>query len=171
MAWRPNGEFIRGELDNRTRGKVTGWLEFHQLGRVEMDLNGDFHEDIAGCLVRLKGKDKPERLHYLDDFAKKQTGKVGDMTAGLPPAPYVGYPYFEWYGVGNGRVVIELEPGAVEIADGPWWRPGDEHTEKVQGQSAAGFTSFCSGLVKKTGAAVINPMAAARPKKKGGHQN
>ena len=39
----------------------------------------------------------------MDGFAQHQTGKVGDMTAGLPPADYVsGYCYLEWYGQENG---------------------------------------------------------------------
>ena len=43
----------------------------------------------------------------MDGFGLHQTGKVGDITAGLPPQDYVDYPYIEWYGDDNGRVVIE----------------------------------------------------------------
>src|SRR5690242_11089716 len=52
MAWRPYANLIDGELDNRTPGKVTGWMCFYRRGkrplRVTFDLAGDFHEDIRG---------------------------------------------------------------------------------------------------------------------------
>ena len=55
----------------------------------------------------------------MEDFALQQTGKVGDITAGLPPADYVNYPYIEWYSDENGRVLIELEPAQVEVIGTP----------------------------------------------------
>ncbi|MCX5646696.1 MAG: hypothetical protein NTZ17_18770 [Phycisphaerae bacterium] len=56
---------------------------------------------------------------YMDGIAPQQTGKVGDITAGLPPVDYVNYPYIEWYSDENGRVVIELEPVQVEVIGTP----------------------------------------------------
>src|SRR6058998_2643976 len=57
MAWRPYQNLIDGELDNRTAGKVTGWMRFYRRGkdpfRVTFDLTGDFHEDIRGKVIRL----------------------------------------------------------------------------------------------------------------------
>lgn len=52
-------------------------------------------------------------------FSKKQTGKVGDITAGLPPQDYVSYPYIEWYSEDNGRVVIELPNENVRVIGKP----------------------------------------------------
>jgi hypothetical protein len=49
----------------------------------------------------------------------RQTGKVGDMTAGRAPADYVKYPYFEWYSERNGRVVLELSAEQVEVIGTP----------------------------------------------------
>ena len=52
---------------------------------------------------------------YMKDFAFVQEGEVGDITAGLPPYPYVKYPYIEWYSKLNGRVVLELDEDQIEI--------------------------------------------------------
>jgi len=70
MAWRPYENLIDGELSNRVPGKVTGWMRFfrrrRQPLRVVFDLEGDFHEDIRGSDILLKG----------DAPADKNTGIV-----------------------------------------------------------------------------------------------
>ncbi len=57
MAWRPYGNLIEGELDNRVPRKVTGWIRFFRSGKKPLkaifDLTGDFHEDIRGKIIRL----------------------------------------------------------------------------------------------------------------------
>ena len=57
MAWRPYENLINRELDNRTPGKVTGWMRFFRFGKrplkVRFDLNGDFHDDIRGKVISL----------------------------------------------------------------------------------------------------------------------
>lgn len=42
--------------------------------------------------------------------------------------PYVAYPYIEWYSASNGRVVLELDSGQLEILGdlGPWQRIPEE---------------------------------------------
>jgi len=117
---------IEGELDNTHLGKVTGWMRFAGMkDRVTFNLQGDFHRDIRGAKIRFTGDaaetDPPaDANEYMKGFALHHTGKVGDMTAGLPPADYVaGYCYLEWYGEENGRVVIELEPTQVEVIGTP----------------------------------------------------
>jgi hypothetical protein len=119
MAWRPNAYLIEGELDNTQLGKVTGWMRFAGMsGKVTFELEGNFHRDIRGAKIRFKGdasETEPEAKAYLHGFAKHQTGKVGDMTAGLPPAQA----YLEWYGDYNGRVVIELKQSQVEVIGTP----------------------------------------------------
>src|SRR5712692_9700998 len=95
MAWRPYENLIDGELDNRTPGKVVGWMRFYQRGkrplRVTFDLDGDFHEDIRGKAIRLSNpqpSDQNTELDgegtYMEGFAPRQRGAVGDITAGLP---------------------------------------------------------------------------------------
>jgi len=119
MAWRPKDNLIEGMLDNTTPGKVTGWLKF--LGMqdlVRLDLAGDFHEDIRGKKIRLRNRSpQVDRPSSMDRFVAQQTGVVGDMTAGLPPYPYSRYPYLEWYGHENGRVVLEFDADEVEVVD------------------------------------------------------
>ncbi len=124
MAWRPNEQFVEGVLDNTVPGKVTGWMKFAGMKeKVVFDLEGNFHRDIRGAKVRLRGDgesaDAAQAAKYMESFSTLQKGKVGDMTAGLPPADYVTYPYFEHYGDDNGRVVIELERSQVEVIGRP----------------------------------------------------
>src|SRR5690242_4992819 len=80
MAWRPYENLINGELDNRTTGKVTGWMRFYRFGRrplkVRIDLTGDFHDDIRGKVIRLSNpahSDRNASLEregtYMDGFA------------------------------------------------------------------------------------------------------
>ena len=93
MAWRPYQNLIDGELDNRTAGKVTGWMRFYRRGkdpfRVTFDLTGDFHEDIRGKVIRLSNPLASEENAKLtrdsmEGFATRQVGTVGDITAGIP---------------------------------------------------------------------------------------
>ena len=123
MAWRPKKYLLEGELDNTTPGKVTGWMKFAGLkDKVTFDLDGDFHRDIRGASIRIrssyKGADAPA-ISYMDGFALHQQGKAGDMTAGLPPVDYVDYPYLEWYSTSNGRIVLELDAGQVQLIGTP----------------------------------------------------
>jgi hypothetical protein len=133
MAWRPYENLLAGELDNSTPGKVTGWIRFFRRGEapltVTLHLQGDFHEDIRGKIIRLTNpnpSDRHETLDrpgsYMDGMAESQVGAVGDMTAGLPingEYPYVNYPYIEWYSEHNGRVVLELDPPQVAVVEPP----------------------------------------------------
>jgi hypothetical protein len=125
MAWRASAYLIEGELDNTHLGKVTGWMRFAGMKeKVTFDLEGDFHRDIRGAKIRFTGPafetDPPADAESgMDGFGLRQTGKVGDITAGLPPADYVSYPYIEWYSDENGRVLLELEPAQVEVIGTP----------------------------------------------------
>lgn len=125
MAWRVSAYLIEGELDNTHQGKVTGWMEFAGMKeKMTFDLKGDFHRDIRGAKIHFTGDasetDPPaDAESEMEGIAVQQTGKVGDITAGLPPVDYVNYPYIEWYSDENGRVVIELEPVQVEVVGTP----------------------------------------------------
>src|SRR5262249_52350976 len=90
MAWRPYENLIDGHLDNRSDGRNTGWVRFYQRGmyplKVELQLEGDFHEDIRGSVLRLKNprpSDKNEtlgaRITYMDGFLPTQHGTAGDI--------------------------------------------------------------------------------------------
>jgi len=86
-------------------------------------LGGNFHRDIRGAKIRLIGgatDNESGAEEYLQGFASHQTGKVGDITAGMPPADYVsGSVYIEWYSQLNGRVVLELEQDQIELLSTP----------------------------------------------------
>ncbi|MFH1616361.1 MAG: DUF2958 domain-containing protein [Planctomycetota bacterium] len=174
MAWRPNEQFIEGILDNTTPGKVTGWMRFAGMkDRIIFDLEGDFHRDIRGAKIRLRGDGESanaeESEKYMDGFATVQKGNVGDMTAGRKPADYVNYGYFEWYGNDNGRVVIELEPDQVEILTQPIPAcESDPLDRKKQAENMAGFlcgiASACN-IPEQNAIATGNTVAVERAKK------
>ena len=149
MAWRPYDQFIEGILDNTVLGKVTGWMRFAGLkDKVMFDLEGNFHRDIRGARVRLRGQGESENSEesakYMDGFSLTQKGNVGDMTAGRQPADYVDYPYFEWYSEENGRCVIELEPDQVELLTQPV--PACESDPVSRKEQAEHMANFLCGL-------------------------
>jgi len=150
MAWRPTRYLLEGELDNTKRGKVTGWMKFAGInGKVTFDLKGDFHRDIRGAKIRFQGdgtEEDPEATSYMHGFARHQTGSAGDITAGLRPHDYVEYPYVEWYSPENGRVVIELDPGQVEVLGNllPWMQEEPIRRD----QQARNMTRFLRGVAE-----------------------
>ena len=125
MAWRPTRYLIEGELYNIERRKVTGWMQFQGLeDQVTFDLEGEFHRDIRGAGLYFYGDgdyatDNREAKTYMKHFALRQTGQVGDITAGLPPHDYASYPYIEWYSEQNGRVVLELKCEQIAVIGTP----------------------------------------------------
>jgi hypothetical protein len=99
MAWRPYGNLINGELDNRNPGKVTGWIRFFRQGmeplKVILDLSGDTHEDIRGKVIRLLNWTPSDRSKefgldstYMKGFSVEQRGTAGDITAGRSLGPW-----------------------------------------------------------------------------------
>ena len=154
MAWRPTEYLIEGELDNTCPNKVTGWMKFAGVkDKVTFDLEGNFHRDIRGAKIHFTGDAYEDSAdidsgNYFDGFARHQTGTVGDMTAGLPPADYVsGYCYLEWYGHENGRVVIELEPVQVEVIGTPI--PAIESDPISRGQQNRDMAAFLGSLAQE----------------------
>ena len=159
MAWRPTEHLIEGELDNTTPGKVTGWLQFSGMKQtVVVDLKGNFHRDIRGAKIRLRGngcEDNPRAKAAMRGFAVEQTGETGDITAGLPPQDYASYPYIELYSDQNGRIVIELEPNQVEVIGRPIPAcESDPISRQEQQQKMAGFLA---GLSQAAGVVAIAP--------------
>lgn len=174
MAWRPNEQFIEGILDNTVPGKVTGWMSFTGMkDKVIFDLEGDFHRDIRGAKVRLRGDGESANVEesekYMEGFSQLQKGNVGDMTAGREPADYVNYGYFEWYGDDNGRVVIELEPDQVEILTQPIPAcESDPLDRKKQAENMAGFLcgiAAACGIPETNAVAIADTEAVERAKK------
>jgi hypothetical protein len=92
MAWRIHDKVLKGEIDNRERGRVRGriWL----LGRdepVTLELLGNCCRDLAGCLVTFTNPTPtaagepspptPRRDKMSSELAIQQTGVAGDITA------------------------------------------------------------------------------------------
>jgi hypothetical protein len=157
MAWRPSNYLLEGELDNTQPGKVTGWTRFAGLKeQVTFDLEGNFHRDIRGAKIRFRGDGQsadPDSSAYFDGFSLKQTGNVGDITAGRAPADYTEYPYIEWYSEQNGRVVLELDPEQVEVIGKPI--PACESDPIPREQQAQNMAAFLGGLSKQLGVPAI----------------
>jgi len=150
MAWRPTEYLIEGELDNTHPNKVTGWMRFAGVKeKVTFDLEGNFHRDIRGAKIHFTGDAYEDQADvdpgdYFDGFAQHQTGEAGDITAGLPPRDYVDYPYVEWYGEANGRVVIELAQAQVEVIGMPI--PACESDPISRQQQSRNMAAFLGGL-------------------------
>ena len=91
MALRPTEVLIEGMLDNTEPNIVTGWMIFSGMkDKVTFNLEGNFHRDIRGAKIRFTNEavESESAAKYLEGFSSHQTGKVGDMTAGLPPHDY-----------------------------------------------------------------------------------
>eukprot|EP01035_Chromulina_nebulosa_P057073 gene57073-biopygen40839 len=85
MAWRIDQSVIRGEIDNRTRDRVTGRIWFEGLAEpVELDLTGNAWRDLAGRrleFVNPVAVKPPLSPDEVASFAPRQTGAIGDCTA------------------------------------------------------------------------------------------
>lgn len=156
MALRINKELIRGEIDSRTEGTVTGtlWLADHSEP-VRLLLQGNPWRDLAGCLVRFTHPNPESGRGTV--LADPQAGVVGDMTAsrkvrvlreseeGQPLGAAVSQEqkwttalYLEWFSEENGRVVVESADYTIEIAAAPTWSmtEAQEHTQREANAAA-----------------------------------
>jgi hypothetical protein len=167
MAWRIHEQIIRGEIDNRTRGKVTGklWLTSHQEP-VILELDGNAWRDLAGH--RLTFSNPEPKPGDTASFHAIQRGQVGDMTASrkarVPdcsmeefleyyakrepfPWHWGNVLYLEWFSERNGRVVIEATNYALELDTEPAWRMTEEEETAQAEANAAAMTGFMERMV------------------------
>jgi hypothetical protein len=144
---------MEGELDNTVPNKVTGWIQFAGMEKkATFDLTGDFHRDIRGAKIRFVGDGKPDdpaAAKYMEGMAEHQTGKAGDITAGLPPQDYSSRPYIELYGDENGRIVLELEPEQVTVIGQPI--PACESDPVSREKQRQNMTAFLGGMARELG--------------------
>lgn len=173
MAWRIDEQVIRGEIDNRTPGKVRGqlWL----LGRdepIRLELEGNPWRDLAGHLLRFTNPapkaGPPERL------AAEQSGVVGDITASrkvkVPdismdelmecyrkkepfPWHWGNSLYLEWFSQRNGRVVIETTDFTLELDDTAAWTMSEEEELDQRRANEAAMTGFMDRMLLAAGGA------------------
>jgi hypothetical protein len=167
MAFRIQDSVVRGEIDNRVKGKVTGqiWME----GRpepVRLELIGNAHPDLAGCLLTFTNPQKRFAHQHLTTLNPVQRGTIGDLTASRkvrvfdipvieaydrckrgekPPEHMANCLYLEWFSETNGRVVIESVDYTLEIS-APEWRLTPEENEQRAREAAAGMDVFMQKL-------------------------
>jgi hypothetical protein len=166
MAWRIEESVIRGEIDNRIRGRVTGRIWF--AGRtepLELSLTGDCWRDMAGRLLEFTNPEP--KAGEFDHLATLQQGAVGDISASrkvkVPDIPLdqIGefyaakkpFPwhwgnslYLEWFSQCNGRVVIESASYQLKIVGEPAWEMTPEEEESQRRANGAAITSFMEQL-------------------------
>jgi hypothetical protein len=152
MAWRLHEHVLRGEIDNRTRGRVVGriWLAGIEEPLV-LDLLGDCHPDLAGCLLHFENpqpiamKTKPP--------AWRQRGTAGDITAarkvrvfdipfeeacamikagGTPPEHMANALYLEWHSDLSGRILIESTFYRLDVSEPAWHFSSEELAESAR---------------------------------------
>lgn len=166
MAWRIDEQVIRGEIDNRTRGKTTGRIWF--VGRdkpVVLSLDGNPWRDLAGHVLSFSNPTPKPGLP--DGLAEEQHGSVGDITASrkvkIPDVPIEevmelcrqGRPfpwhwgntlYLEWYGAHNGRVVIETAAFTLKLEGAPAWSMSEKDEIAQRCANAEAMTGFMGRL-------------------------
>ena len=150
MAWRLHEHVLRGKIDNRTRGQVSGeiWLAGIDEPLV-LELTGDCAPDLAGCELSFQNPDpipmatKPPAHH--------QRGPAGDMTGArkvrvfdvpideaiamsrrgeTPPEHMANAVYLEWFCERSGRVVIESADYRLQISESAWRYSKEEIAER-----------------------------------------
>ncbi len=171
MAWRIDEAVVRGEIDNRVRGRVTGRIWF--VGRAEpvaLDLEGNCWRDLAGRRLEFTHpRPRPGDLASLDSH---QRGVVGDISASrkvkvpdIPPGDLSLYyktgremPWhwgnaltLEWFSEGNGRVVIETAAFELKMVGEPAWEMSEAEEEAQRRANAEAITGFMGRLVEASG--------------------
>jgi hypothetical protein len=172
MAWRIDEAVVRGELDNRVRGHVTGRIWFVGMEQpAVLELEGNCWRDLAGR--RLEFTNPHPKPANLENLAPQQQGAVGDITASrkvrVPDIPldqlHLYYKtgrempwhwgnslYLEWFSLRNGRVVIETAAFELRVVGEPAWEMTESEEIAQQKANAAALTGFMDRLVEAAGA-------------------
>jgi hypothetical protein len=167
MAWRIHDSVIRGEIDNRVKGRVRGQLWLDGLAEpVTLDLEGNACPDLAGYLLEFKNPAKTFPIRKQPVFAQLQRGKIGNLSASQkvrvftipdeevfamidrgekPPERTANALYLEWFSEGNGRVVIESADYELTISP-PQWRLSPEKEKQRVKDAEAGWAMFAKQL-------------------------
>ncbi len=167
MAWRIHDSVIRGEIDNREKGFVRGRIWLHGFADpVALDLTGNAHPDLAGCLLTFRNTAETFPLSEAEGFQPLQNGIIGDLTASrkvrvldlpvdesylmskrgeTPPEHMANCLYLEWFSEGNGRVVIESVDCQLDISAPAWRLTPEEEADRAR-QAASGFAGFMEKL-------------------------
>jgi hypothetical protein len=169
MAWRIQDSVIRGEIDNRMKGRVRGKLWLDGLDEpVKLDLEGNACPDLAGCLLKFKNPAKTFPMRKKPEFNPLQRGKIGNLSASQkvrvftipdeeafammdrgekPPERIANALYLEWFSEGNGRVVIESADFELNISAPEWRLTPAEEKQRAQ-DAESGWEMFSKQLNK-----------------------
>ena len=167
MAWRIYDSVIRGEIDNRMKGRVRGRLWLAGLDEpVKLDLEGNACADLAGCLLKFKNPAKTFPMPKNPQFNPLQRGQIGNLSASQkvrgftipdeealammdrgekPPERLANALYLEWFSEGNGRVVIESAGYELTIS-APEWRLTPAEEKQRAKDAEAGWEMFSKQL-------------------------
>ena len=169
MAWRIQDSVIRGEIDNRLKGRVRGKLWLDGLDQpVKLELEGNACPDLAGCLLKFKNPANTLPMRKKPKFNPLQRGKIGNLSASQkarvftipnqeafamidrgekPPEHTANTLYLEWFSEGNVRVVIESANFELTIS-APVWRLTSAEEEQCAQDAEAGWKMFSRQLNK-----------------------
>lgn len=167
MAWRIDESVIRGEIDNRTRDRVTGRIWFAGLPQpVELDLTGNAWRDLAGRRLEFLNPvatPKPLTPDEVTHLARQQHGAIGDCTASrrvrVPevsmdelmerykrrepfPWHWGNSLYLEWFSTANGRIVIESAGFTLTVSPDIAWDMTPEEEAQQRGENAEAMDGF-----------------------------
>jgi hypothetical protein len=167
MAWRIHEHVLRGKIDNRRRGRVTGeiWLAGIDQPLV-LELTGDCAPDLAGCELSFEN---PASIPMTTKPpAVQQRGPAGDITAArkvrafdvpieealamskrgeTPPEHMANAVYLEWFSERSGRVVIESANYRLQISE-PAWRYTKEEIAERERRIAEEETPFAIAITQ-----------------------
>lgn len=168
MAWRIDEHIIRGEIDSRERGRVSGRLWFHgRENPVVLNLEGGPGRDLAGHVLRFTNPEP--KAGDLSGLTEMQEGVVGDITASrkvkVPecsmeellesykakrkfPWHWANSLYLEWFSRTNGRVVIKSASYVLEIEPAAAWEMTEAEEAAQHEANAAAMMSFMDDLGK-----------------------
>jgi hypothetical protein len=167
VAFRIHDSVIRGEIDNRVKGIVRGkiWLE-NRAEPLALELKGNAHRDLAGCLLTFANPLKRLVHPHLDLLNPMQRGVAGDLTAARkarvfdlpfeeaddmlkrkqnPPEHLANALYLEWFSEANGRVVVESADYKLTISE-PSWQLSPQDEEQRARDVAAAMDEFTQRL-------------------------
>lgn len=162
MAFRIHEQVVRGEIDSRIPGQVTGtiWLAGHAQP-VRLELSGNPLRDLAGHVLTFSNP-KP-KTGSSETLEPVQKGQAGDMTASrkvkVPqcsdeelrehirsrtsfPWAWANTLYLEWFSKENGRVVIEAPNFSLELDPEATWQMSVEDEEEQRAANEQTIAHF-----------------------------
>jgi hypothetical protein len=153
VAWRIHKSILKGEIDNRERGRVRGSIWFASREKpVTLDLTGNCLRDLAGCRVHFHNPAASTAAAERTDLAEVQKGRAGEITTTrkvrvldvpleearrltkenkTPPEHTADALYIEWFSEPDGRVVIESTDFAIDVSTPKWTLSLKEEEEQI----------------------------------------